>query len=162
MRMKREAMGVVAVLMLATAASAQERPQGAADLVGAWVGYADESSLDRALVGAAVKWQPSRHVAIGPELDYVIGPHGDRDLIVTGNLTVDILARRVTPFIVVGGGFSHQSIPLDHGTYTATHAAFTGGGGVRFAVTEHFYIAPEARIGWELQTRVGVAIGSRF
>jgi opacity protein-like surface antigen len=159
--MKRFTLALTFV-MLASPAFAQERPKGAAELTGGWLGYVDEGTDNRGLIGAAVKFHPSPRVAVGPELVYVIGPHGDRDVILTGNVTVDLLNARVTPFVVAGGGLFHQSVNFGSFKYTSTEGAFTAGAGMKFNVTDRFYIAPEARIGWELHTRVSVAIGSRF
>jgi hypothetical protein len=148
--------------ILATPAFAQERATGSAELIGGWLGYVDDDQDNRGVVGFALKFHTSPRVAVGPELMYVIGPHGDRDTILTGNVTIEMLTGRVTPFVVAGGGLFHQSVDFGSFKYTSTEGAFTAGAGVRFNVTDRFYIAPEARIGWELHSRVSVALGVRF
>jgi hypothetical protein len=40
--------------------------------------------------------------------------------------------------------------------------SFTGGGGVRFNVNDRWYVAPEARIGWEPHIRITGTVGYRL
>jgi len=151
-----------AALAFATSALAQDR-RGSAEAVGGWVGFVDESPVNHGIFGGAVKWHPSPRVAIGPEVVYMIGPGSDRDLFVTGNVTFDVFAGRpVTPFFVVGGGMMHHTENFGFQKFSSNEGAFTGGGGVRFAIGDRFYIAPEARLGWELHSRLSVAAGWRF
>lgn len=148
---------------MASSASAQDRRQGSVEAIGGWAGFVDEDTIDHSVFGAAAKWNVSPRVAIGPELVYMIGPGSDRDLMLTGNVTFDLFDGPVTPFFVVGGGlFRHSDDFGARGSFSSMEGAFTGGGGVRIAVGDRFYIAPEARIGWELHARLSVAAGWRF
>jgi hypothetical protein len=152
----------IAALALATPAFAQDRG-GSVEGVTGWVGFVDESPINHGIFGGAVKWHPSPRVAIGPEIVYMIGPGSDRDLFVTGNVTFDVFARRpITPFFVAGGGMMHHSDSIAGRKFSSSEGAFTAGGGVRFTVGDRFYVAPEARLGWELHSRVSVAAGWRF
>lgn len=153
---------LILVIGIAGSVSAQDRPQGSAELIVGRATFLDVRDVYYSVVGAALKWHPSPRVAIGPELVYMTRPGHVHDLMLTGNVTVDMLNRRVTPFLVAGGGLFHQTVRFASGDYSSSEGAFTAGGGARIAVTDHFYIAPEARLGWELHTRLSVAVGSRF
>jgi hypothetical protein len=154
----------ISALALTASAFAQESRRGAVEGIGGWAGFVDEETVSHTVVGAAAKWYVSPRVAIGPELVYMIGPATDRDLMLTGNVTVDAFTDgAVTPFFVAGGGVFRHSFDFgDRGKFSSTEGAFTAGGGVRILIGDRFYIAPEARLGWELHARLSVAAGWRF
>lgn len=153
----------VLILALAQSAAAQERHKGAVEGVGGWAGFVDDAMIDHGIVGASAKWNVSPRLSVGPEIVYMIGPGDDRDLFLTGNVTLDVFTSRpVTPFFVVGGGLFRHSDTVGFGSFSSTEGAFTAGGGVRFAIGDRFYLAPEARLGWELHTRLSISAGWRF
>ncbi len=154
----------IAAVLMANAASAQDRPTGALEATAGWAGFVDEETINHTLIGAAAKWYVSPRVAVGPELVYMIGPRSDRDLMLTGNVTVDFVpGRAVTPFVVAGGGlFRHSDDFGARGKFSSTEGAFTAGLGARIALGDRWYLAPEARLGWELHTRLSVAAGYRW
>jgi hypothetical protein len=88
---------------------------------------------------------------------------------VTANVTFDLLSpkpgqpRRVTPFVVVGGGLFQTRETFFNGDFTSNEGAFTAGGGVRALVNERVIVGMDTRVGWELHLRingfVGVALG---
>ena len=134
-----------------------------------WAGFGDEGIVHHTLVGAGARFYLSRRFSIGPEVQYMIGPDSDRDLIVTGNAIFDVLGptadrpRRTTPYLVVGGGlFRHSQRFLDD-TFASNEGAFTAGAGVRGWATDQVFVAVDARVGWETHLRVagtvGVALG---
>jgi hypothetical protein len=154
---------VLLALAIATPALAQDRREGAVEGLGGWAGFVDEDAVNHGIFGAAAKWSVSPRVALGPEVIYMIGPGTDRDLVLTGNVTFDLLARgSATPFFVAGGGLFRHSNQFFGDSFSSTEGAFTAGGGVRIAVTDRFYIAPQARIGWEPHLHLSVAAGYRF
>ena len=151
------------LLALAPSAGAQDRHTGAVEAVGGWTGFVDDAMINHGIVGGAARWNVSPRISIGPEIVYMIGPGEDRDLFLTGNVTFDVFSnRRVTPFFVAGGGLFRHSDRVGSGSFSSTEGAFTGGGGVRFLIGERFYLAPEARLGWELHTRLSISAGWRF
>ena len=153
----------VLILALAQSAGAQDRHKGSVEAVGGWTGFVDDAMINHGIVGGAARWNVSPRVSIGPEIVYMIGPGDDRDLFLTGNVTFDVFSnRRVTPFFVAGGGLFRHSDRVGFGSFSSTEGAFTGGGGVRFLIGERFYLAPEARLGWELHTRLSMSAGWRF
>jgi hypothetical protein len=98
------------------------------------------------------------------------GPGFDRDLFVTGNVTWDLLSRPaprpglVVPYVLGGAGFSRHFDRFGPLRFASSEGAFTAGGGARVWVTRRVYAGAEARVGWELHTRlagtVGVQLGS--
>jgi hypothetical protein len=158
------AAGVAAFMtMLAPAAYAQGQ-RTAVEGIGGYAGFLDESVMHHSVLGSAARWYLLPRVAVGPELVYMKGLGDDRDLVLTGNVTFDVLsgARAVTPFLVAGGGIFRHSDRFSGHTFSSTEGSFTGGGGVRIPIGEHLYVAPEFRIGWEPHYRVSVAVGWRF
>ena len=93
------------------------------------------------------------------------GPNSDRDLFLTGNLTFDVMPprqgrpRRVTPFLVAGGGFFQHSDSVGRFDFTSYEGAFTAGGGVRGWITDRVYALADVRFGWELHARMNGGIG---
>ena len=134
-----------------------------------WAGFGDEGIVHHTLVGVGARFYVSRRVSIGPELQYMIGPDSDRDLIVTGNVIFDVLGptadrpRRTTPYLVGGGGLFRHSQQFLTETFASNEGAFTAGVGVRGWATEQVFVAVDARAGWETHLRVagtvGVALG---
>jgi hypothetical protein len=141
----------------AHAQSADVRPAPAAEFTGGYAGFADDATIDHAVFGGAMRIHLTPRVSVGPELQYMVGPGDDRDLILTGNLTLDVLPpnRRVTPFFVMGGGLFNHSDTFG----SSSEGAFTAGGGVRAWLSERVYVASELRIGWELHYRITGTIG---
>ncbi len=154
----------------ATAPSAPAQTQGTPPgmvLEGAagWAGFGDEGIIHHTLIGAAWRGYVTRRISLGPELQFMAGPGSDRDLILTGNVMVDLLARTAdrprptTPYVVLGGGLFRHSNRFPAGTFTSTEGAFTVGVGLRAWVNERVYVATDARLGWEPHLRVAALVG---
>jgi hypothetical protein len=147
------------------AAQPPARPAAAAELTLGHAGFVDDDTVPHRVVGVAARLHLSARISVGPELQYMVGPGSDRDLILTGNVTMDLLppVRRVTPFVVIGGGLFRHSDRLGAQTFSSTEGAFTSGGGVRAWLGRRVYGAAELRAGWELHYRVtgtvGIALG---
>jgi hypothetical protein len=152
--------------MSAAAASAQDaRPAPAAEFLAGWAGFADDATIDHAVFGGAARAYLTPRLAIGPELVYMKGPNSDRDLFLTGNLTIDLRRPRegkppsISPFVVAGGGFSQHRDRFGPLSFTSYEGAFTAGGGVRARITDRVYAFGDARIGWELHLRLNGGVG---
>jgi hypothetical protein len=134
-----------------------------------WAGFGDEGIIHHTLLGAGARYYLSRRFSIGPELQYMIGPDSDRDLVLTGNVVFDVLAptadrpRRTTPYLVAGGGLFRHSDRFGNDRFSSTEGAFTAGVGVRGWVSDRVFLALDARLGWEPHLRlagtVGLALG---
>ncbi|MBL8137052.1 MAG: hypothetical protein JNL48_10570 [Acidobacteria bacterium] len=130
-----------------------------------WAGFGDEGIIHHTLVGAAWRGYVTRRISLGPEVQFMSGPGSDRDLILTGNVMVDLLARTAdrprptTPYVVLGGGLFRHTERFLTGTSTSTEGAFTLGVGLRTFVSERVYVATDARLGWEPHLRVAALVG---
>ena len=162
---------VTAILMGAATASAQSPvpfhtgPAVAAEALVGWAGFLDDSTIHHVAAGGSARMQIGSRFSVGPELTYMRGPGGDRDLFVTGNVTYDFAAQapgyppRVNPYLVAGvGGFRHSD-RFGAATVSSWEGTVTAGGGVRVMLTERVYAVGEARLGWEPHLRILGGIG---
>src|SRR5262245_55472097 len=144
------------------------RPAPAVEVLAGYAGFVDDATIDHMIVGGAARIYVTPRVAVGPELVYMRGPNSDRDLFLTGTLTFDGLSpdagrpRRVTPFLVAGGGFFQHSDRVGAFDFTSYEGAFTAGGGVRGWVSDRVYAFGDVRFGWELHARVNAGVGIRL
>jgi hypothetical protein len=149
----------------ASAQTLDARPAPAVEFLAGYAGFADDATIDHAIAGTAARVYLTPRLAIGPEFVYMWGPNWDRDLFLTGNLTFDVLPprdrrpRRVTPFLIAGGGLSQHSDRFGPSNFTSYEGAFTGGGGVRGWINDRVYAFGDVRFGWELHVRVNAGIG---
>ena len=161
---QRMALALVFVCAGGAAASAQDRSPRIEGTAG-HAAFVDEDPIDHFMFGGAARLALTPRLSVGPEVVYMIGPGADRDLFVTGNVWFDLLrpgaGRRVTPYVVAGGGFMrHRDEFITD--FTSTEGAFTGGVGLRIALHDRWYIAPEARLGWETHSRLTASVGYAF
>src|SRR4249920_834673 len=118
---------IFAFFWLATpmVATAQDRPGPAAELAAGWVGFADDGIVSESLVGGAARWYLLPRISVGPEVAYIHG-NNHSHLMVTGNMTYDLLSptngrpRRVSPFVVAGGGLFQTREQFFSGTFTSS------------------------------------------
>src|SRR5688572_12677480 len=165
------------VVLIAAPAVAQPAartgpPAAAVEAAGGYAGFIDESLIGHAVFGASGRLHLSPRVSVGPEIVYMRGPGFDRDLFLTGNITIDLLLRpasprrgTVNPFLVAGAGLMRHSDRFGSSTFTSSEGAATGGGGARVWLTDRVYALGEFRLGWEPHYRVtggvGIALGDR-
>lgn len=139
---------------------APARPLAVLEGSAGWAGFIDESIIHHAQVGAAARVYLSPRISLGPELQYMAGPRSDRDVMLTGNVMVDVLAprpdrpRRATPFVVVGAGLFRHS-DRDIRTYNQFTALL--GVGVRAWLDDRVFLAGDARL-LRLSATVGVVL----
>ena len=160
---------VAALLFVAGPALAQSsessRPPAAVEFFAGYAGFADNATIDHSVFGGGGRVYVTPRLALGPELVYMRGPGSDRDFFLTGNLTFDVLSpqqgrpRRVSPFLVAGGGFFRHSEQFGSTDFSSYEGAFTGGGGARFWMNDRVYAVGDFRIGWELHYRITGGIG---
>ena len=162
---------IAGVLFAAWAEAQTPRPAPAVDASVGYAGFVDESLIGHALFGGSGRWYLTPRVSVGPEVVYMVGPDDDRDLFVTGNLTLDLRRtppagrRGVVPYVVIGGGLFQHRDRFGRESFVSYEGAFTGGGGVRAWISPRTYVAGEVRAGWEAHIRysgqVGIALGGR-
>lgn len=163
---------LIAQLGLSSVAAAQpaasdstRRPAPVVEGAVGWAGFGDEGIIHHTLVGAGWRGYVTRRISLGPEIQFLVGPDSDRDLIVTGNVVVDVLAPRrdrprpTTPYLVLGGGLFRHSNDFGGRSFSSTEGAFTAGVGVRTWLTERVFAAVDGRIGWEPHLRLAATVG---
>jgi hypothetical protein len=153
--------------MSSAAAAQSSRPAPIAEATLGWAGFIDERWIDHTTIGASARVFITPRIAIGPEIIYLRGPAGDRDWTLTGNATIDLRVERTparpaaTPYLVFGGGYLRQIQRFGSATFSSGEGTVSAGGGIRIALGSRAFIAPEMRIGWEPELRVGVTFGLR-
>ena len=157
---------LVATLCLMSAAARAESPAAvpAFTFTAGRADFADDGRIPHGVFGGGVEWVATRHIAVGPEVLYMIGPGDDRDLFVLGVARIGILPlhRRVAPFVTGGAGMMTHSNRYGGQPFSSVEGAFIFGGGVRINATPRVYIAPEFTMGWEPHLRVSVTAGIRI
>jgi len=165
--MLRTAITIALLAVPMSGLAAAQRPAPVAEVAVGWVGFADDGIVSELLVGGAARWYVLPRIAIGPEMLFLDGQHHSH-LVITGNLTVDLLAprngqsRAITPFVVVGGGLFQTREDFPSGPFTSNEGAFTLGGGVRAKAGERVTLGLDARVGWETHLRVNGTVGVRL
>ncbi len=156
---------VAGCLVFAGRALAQPGAAPALEVTVGYAGFVDDATISHGLVGGLARWSLTPRLSIGPEITYMRGPGFDRDLFVTGNVTWDLLSRPaprpglVVPYVVGGAGFSRHFDRFGPLRFASSEGAFTAGGGARVWVTRRVYVGAEARVGWELHTRLAGTVG---
>ena len=128
---------ITVVLFSMGAAAQTPKPAPAIEVSVGYAGFVDESLIGHALFGGSGRWYLTPRLSVGPEVVYMVGPDADRDLFVTGNVTLDLRRtppagrRGVIPYVVVGGGVFQHRDRFGHASFVSHEGAFTGGGGAR-------------------------------
>jgi hypothetical protein len=145
-------------------AEAQERPAPAIEVAAGWIGFADDGIVSESAVGGAARWYLLPRVSVGPEILYINGDNHSH-LTLTANVTFDLIStaqgrpRRMTPFVIAGGGLFRTRETLFNGNFTSNEGAFTAGGGVRALAGDRVTVGIDTRVGWELHVRVNGFVG---
>lgn len=137
--------------------AAQPAPAVEGAYGGAW--FVDEEPVGHQVWAVRFGWPVTRRVSIGPEAAWMIGPGSDRDFTLTGNVVYTFRDHGPAPYVVGGAGLFRHSERFNSRTFTSTEGAFTAGGGVHIPLGRRWYLAPDARFGWELHTRVQLGVG---
>ena len=153
---------------VAAPVGAQTRPAPIVEGVAGWAGFVDENWIDRAMIGGGGRMFVTQRLAAGPEFVFLRGANDEYDWTLTANLTIDLVrdagqtARRFVPYAVVGGGYLRQVTRIGPGRFSSGEGTVSGGAGVRLALSQRAFIAPELRIGFEPELRFGVTLGWRL
>jgi hypothetical protein len=159
---------VAGCLVLAGPAFAQPSPAPVVEVTGGYAGFVDDAVIPHGVVGGTAWWSLTPRLSVGPEITYMVGPGSDRDLFVTGNVTWDLVSRGaprpglVVPYVVGGAGLFRHSSRFGPTTFASNEGTFSGGAGARVWVTPRVYVGAEARIGWELHSRLAGTVGIRL
>jgi hypothetical protein len=156
---------VAGCLVFAGRALAQPGAAPAVEVTAGYAGFVDDATISHGLVGGLARWSVTPRLSIGPEVIYMRGPRFDRDLFVTGNVTWDLLARGVpraglvVPYVLGGAGFFRHFDRFGPLSFASNEGTFTAGAGARVWVAPRVYVGGEARVGWELHTRLAGTVG---
>lgn len=138
----------------------------AVEAVAGYAGFLDDALIGHTVVAGAFRYRLGRRVSVGPEVVSMAGPGRDRDVFITGNVTVDFLvpadgprAGTISPYVVAAAGFMVHRPRFGSEGFSNTEGAVTGGGGVRVWMTERVYAVGEYRAGWEPHARVDGGLG---
>ena len=151
--------GLLLAMAIAHPSFAQERPQPVLEFAAGSLLFADDGVVKENFLGGSGRIYLTPRLSAGPEVAFISGGSHSH-LMLTGNLTCDLLApihgrqRRVTPFLVVGGGLFSTREQFFNGPFVHNEGAFTAGGGVRVRVGETVSAGVEARLGWEAHLRL--------
>ena len=148
------------LLFLLPATLSAQQP-AAVEVSGGVVAFTEATE---SFVGGAARFYVSPRISLGPEVAY-ISADSHHHLMLTGNLTFDFLSqRRVTPFVLAGGGIFHTSeeFRFTNSTSTHTEGAFTAGGGIRALLGNRVTVGTDVRVGWELHVRLSGTLGIRL
>jgi hypothetical protein len=155
---------LAAFLILAATAvpgyAQQARAHGFVEGIGGYTAFGDDGLISHVMIGGTARPALGGRIHLGPEVVFMIGPGEDRDLFLTATMTFSLLGgrRAVTPYLLLNGGWMLHSNAFE----TRGGPAWTFGGGARIRIGERVFVAPEARMGWEPQIRVGMTLGYRF
>ena len=152
---------------------AQDKPAPMIEAVVGQSGFIDEAWDYFGTIGGGVRVFVTPRLAIGPEVAYLSGESDASNLIITANMTFDIVrddgGRRVVPYLVAGGGYLRQRTLVGGGPgstalvpFTSSEGTMSAGLGARIALGSTVFVAPEFRLGWEPESRIAVTIGVRF
>jgi hypothetical protein len=163
----RLVLGLTGVLLLSSIPAHAQigRPAPAIELTIGHAAFIDEDPIDHLVLSGGYRHYVGPRLSLGPEIQYMIGPGKDRDFFATGNVWFDVMGpdprRRVTPYLVAGGGIMLHYPEFDFLGGPYKEGAATGGIGFRVAISDRWYVAPEARLGWEAHARVTATVGYR-
>ena len=142
---------------------ASQAPRASVDVTagGGYAAFVDDGRISHGVFSAGLEWLPTRHLAIGPEVQGMVGPGSDRDLLVLGVVRIGILplTSRVAPFVTLGAGTMTHWDSFGGRSFRSTEGAFVAGGGVRVWVSPRVFVAPEVTIGWEPHVRSSIVVG---
>lgn len=154
-------------LMLPGVAAAQSAPWEKT-LLEAHVGrgwFLDESAIGHDVVGIGASRTVSSRFWLKATLTHMRGPGLDRDWLLLGHVSFDIVedrpTRPVVPFVALGlGALRHTNTNYGRDIEGIGPTALLSIG-VRVRLGDRWFIAPEAGVGFEPHTRLGVTVGVR-
>ena len=132
---------------------------GSVDLRGTVGGttFLDEDNVDHLFTGSSFRYYLTDRFSIEPEFVFLYRNRDDKDVGFQANAAWDFRrpGAKVVPYAIGGAGFLKTYFPF----FTSTEWMYSGGGGAKIYLTDRWFIAPEARIGFEPIFRATVSIG---
>jgi opacity protein-like surface antigen len=126
-----------------------------------YAGFEDEDNHFHA--GGSVRYYVTPRFSVEPEFQYLHGTNRHSDIMVVPNLNWDFRREgTVIPYLTGGVGWLRSSFGRFRPTFRSSETFFQIGAGVKIRANQHWFVAPEFRLGTELHARVGVALGYTF
>ena len=150
-------LGILAALLLCALPALGQRQVDVKGSIGV-ASFVDDSADNHLLTGGSVRLYVTRRFSIEPELLYLYRDSRHHDIVLMPNFVYDFGGSRVVPYVTGGVGLMWTK---DRGLFrsTNTEVAASGGVGVKFYLNDRWFVAPEARIGWEPHIRISAGIG---
>ena len=151
-------------LLLLVFPSAAFAQRGAIDVKGSigYVGFVDEGLGNHLHTGASARFYITNRFSVEPEFQYLYSDPGHYDIVFLPNVAWDFRKGRVEPYVTGGVGVLSSHF-RGFGPPSSSSSLFGQvGGGAKIYLTERWFIAPEARFGWEANIRFTVGIGYSF
>jgi hypothetical protein len=110
--------------------------------------FADDGPVYEGTFGGSVRVYFTRRWSIEPEFLHA-RTRSDRNYFFWGNVSYDFLQRdrRVVPYWYAAPGLVRHSNDFGRFTFRSTEAAFGTGTGVRFKLSDRWFVAPQFRMG---------------
>ncbi len=145
----------------AAAQSAPEQTLLQAHIGQGW--FLDESAIRHDVVGIGVSRRASSRIWLKADLTHMRGPGSDRDWLLLGHVSFDVLADRhaAVPYFALGAGatrYTNSYFGRDTEEYGPVIMLTAG---VRIRVGDRWFVAPEIASGAGPQTRLGITFGVR-
>jgi hypothetical protein len=151
-------LAVVAALLVSAVPGYAQRQVDVKGSIGV-ASFVDELPDHHLLTGGSVRFYLTRRFSIEPEVLYLYRDSRHYDMIVMPNVVYDFGGSRVVPYVTGGVGLLRTTDSGFARPFTHNEAAVTGGGGVKLYLTDRWFVAPEARIGFEAHIRLSAGIG---
>jgi hypothetical protein len=133
------------------------------EATGGWAGFPDDRWIHHGIVGGSFRTFIIGSLNIAPEVLYMVGPDGDRDVSVTPMAGYQFRrSARVQPYVNGGVGWLRHQEAFGTRSFSSTGVTFGGGGGFKIRISDRLFVASEVRLGWEPFLRTTVSIGYSF
>jgi hypothetical protein len=122
--------------------------------------FVDDSSQNHSTFAPSVRYYFLPKLAAELEFQYLHLNRFHHDRVLLPSIVWDIRRGRIVPYLSGGAGIgrTYNSFQASRG-FISTEVFAQGGGGVKIYLDDHWYIAPEFKVGWELHARISGTIG---
>ena len=121
--------------------------------------FVDESPDHHLLTGGSARIYLTRRLSIEPEFLYLYRDNKHHDMILMPNVVWDFGGSRFVPYVTGGVGLLRTTDSGFLQSYSHNEGVITAGGGVKIYLNDRWFIAPEARVGFEAHVRISAGIG---
>ena len=149
---------LAALLMLSAVPLSAQRQVDVKGSIGI-ASFLDESFDHHLLTGASARFYITRRFSIEPEVLYLRRGRTHSDIIIMPNVVWDFGGERVVPYVTGGIGLLRTSDGGFIGGFSHTEGTISVGIGTKIYLNDRWFVAPEARLGFEAHVRASVGVG---